>query len=107
MNARVDLPAIGYSPLGEFLKETVQSANAVALAGIRSGEDIGRRESAAEIKRLKEALRTLWLASDDLQECIIEKRLLHAAAEHQERADRILAAFERAVTETAELAVAS
>ena len=38
------------------IKSAIESANTIALAGMRTGEEIGRRESAVKIAKLREAL---------------------------------------------------
>lgn len=37
----------------EYLKDLMQSMNNVSLAGMKSGQEIGRMEAQAEIKRLR------------------------------------------------------
>ena len=38
------------------IKSAIESANTIALAGMRTGEEIGRRESAIKIDVLRKAL---------------------------------------------------
>ena len=45
----------------EHLKDLVHSMNAVSLAGLKSGQEIGRQEAQAEIKRWRDDCLTLAL----------------------------------------------
>lgn len=43
----------------DYIKDLVIGMNNVATTGVQSGTEIGRREAAAEIKRLREALQLI------------------------------------------------